>query len=178
MGFGALRVWQSLSEAQGRGRGDEELAILFTDLVGFSSWALEAGDTLAVDLVREVGRVTEPCVEEHGGRIVKRLGDGLMVVFGEPAEAIAAAHAMERGLGQVSVEGHSPALRAGVHVGRPRGRGGGPGRGAGLRGHPRAPGRGRPAPETPLALQGEGNAPGPARLHGRARPKLTRGYLI
>ena len=124
LGFGALQVWQSVSEAQGRGRGDEELAILFTDLVGFSSWALEAGDALAVELLREVGRVTEPCVEEHGGRIVKRLGDGLMAVFGEPAEAIAAAHAMERGLGQVSVDGHSPALRAGVHVGRPRKLGG------------------------------------------------------
>jgi hypothetical protein len=34
LGFGALQVWQSLSEAQGRGQGDRELAILFTDLAG------------------------------------------------------------------------------------------------------------------------------------------------
>ena len=42
--MGALQVWQSLSEAQGRGQGDREVAILFTDLVGFSDWVLEAGD--------------------------------------------------------------------------------------------------------------------------------------
>lgn len=38
-----LQLWQSLSEATGRGRGGEPLALLFTDLVGFSSWALKAG---------------------------------------------------------------------------------------------------------------------------------------
>ena len=43
LGMAGLQVWQSLSEAAGRGRGDQELAILFTDLVGFSSWALRRG---------------------------------------------------------------------------------------------------------------------------------------
>jgi adenylate cyclase len=41
LGLGAVQVWQAFSEAQGRGRGDVELAIVFTDLSGFSSWALE-----------------------------------------------------------------------------------------------------------------------------------------
>src|SRR3954469_15090344 len=67
VGFGALQVWQTLSEAQGRGHGDRELAILFTDLVGFSSWALDAGDTLALDLLRQVGQCLEPIVAEDGG---------------------------------------------------------------------------------------------------------------
>src|SRR4051795_2098777 len=44
IGLGALQVWQAVSEAQGRGRGQREVAILFTDLVEFSAWALEAGD--------------------------------------------------------------------------------------------------------------------------------------
>jgi adenylate cyclase len=39
LGLGALQVWQALSEAQGRGRGERDLAILFTDLVEFSAWA-------------------------------------------------------------------------------------------------------------------------------------------
>ncbi len=55
VGLSALQVWQALSESQGRGRGERELAILFTDLVDFSAWALEAGDTMAVDLLRQVG---------------------------------------------------------------------------------------------------------------------------
>jgi adenylate cyclase len=44
LGFGGLQVWQSLSGAAGRGRGNEEIAVMFTDLAGFSSWALQAGD--------------------------------------------------------------------------------------------------------------------------------------
>jgi adenylate cyclase len=36
----ALQGWQRLSEAQGRGRGELDVAVLFTDLAGFSSWAL------------------------------------------------------------------------------------------------------------------------------------------
>ncbi|HEY2637438.1 MAG TPA: hypothetical protein VGI54_08640, partial [Solirubrobacteraceae bacterium] len=51
VGLGAMQVWQSLAEAQGRGRGERELTLLFTDLVGFSSWALESGDTAAVELL-------------------------------------------------------------------------------------------------------------------------------
>ena len=45
VGLSAFQVWQSVSEAQGRGHGHAEKAILFTDLVEFSDWALEAGDT-------------------------------------------------------------------------------------------------------------------------------------
>src|SRR5437588_12976879 len=81
LGLGALQVFQALSEAQGRGRGDREVTILFTDLVDFSSWALEAGDEATLELLRKVGRAGETAISDHGGRVVKRLGDGLMAVF-------------------------------------------------------------------------------------------------
>jgi hypothetical protein len=68
VGFAGLQVWQSLSEATGRGRGEVELALLFTDLVGFSSWALSAGDGAALTLLREVGTAVETAVLAHGGR--------------------------------------------------------------------------------------------------------------
>ena len=73
VGMSALQVWQGLSEAQGRGRGDRELAIVFTDLADFSTWALDAGDTQAVALLREVGSAIEPEICSRGGEIVKRL---------------------------------------------------------------------------------------------------------
>ncbi len=123
-GLGVLQVWQTLSEAQGRGHGEQELAILFTDLVGFSAWALEAGDTLAVDLLRRVAGTVEPVVVDSGGRIVKRLGDGLMAVFADPGAAVEAACEARAGLQEVEVAGHRPRLRAGIHVGRPRKLGG------------------------------------------------------
>jgi len=91
LGLASLQLWQSLSEATGRGLGDRELAVLFTDLVGFSSWALEAGDGAAVELLREVGTAVEGAIQDRAGRIVKRLGDGLMAVFYSAQEAVDAA---------------------------------------------------------------------------------------
>ena len=70
--------------------GDDRLAIVFTDLVGFSDWALEAGDDISLELLREVAEAIEPPVVDHGGEVVKRLGDGMMAVFGD-ADAAAAA---------------------------------------------------------------------------------------
>ncbi|HEX8067928.1 MAG TPA: adenylate/guanylate cyclase domain-containing protein [Thermoleophilaceae bacterium] len=120
LGLGALQVWQALSEAQGRGRGDRELAIVFTDLVDFSSWALDAGDEATLELLRRVGRAQESAISAREGRVVKRLGDGLMAVFGEPQDAVEAAHDARRGVAEVELDGYRPKLRAGVHVGRPR----------------------------------------------------------
>jgi adenylate cyclase len=117
VGMSALQVWQGVSEAQGRGRGERELTIVFTDLAGFSTWALDAGDTQAVALLRAVGSAIEPELCSRGGEIVKRLGDGLMAVFDDPVRAVEAAHASARALEGVH---DAPPLRAGIHLGRPR----------------------------------------------------------
>jgi adenylate cyclase len=119
-GMTTLQMWQAVSESQGRGRGSEQLAIVFTDLADFSDWALEAGDDDALRLLRDVGRAIEPAVSEHGGEVVKRLGDGLMAVFDEAGEALAAIELARERLREVEANGYDPLLRAGVHWGRPR----------------------------------------------------------
>ena len=124
LGLGALQVWQGLSEATGRGRGTEEVALLFTDLVGFSSWALEVGDEAAVELLREVGDALEEAIEGHGGAVVKHLGDGAMAAFERSTDAVAAALDARDAMEAIEVEGHRPRLRSGVHSGKPRKLGG------------------------------------------------------
>jgi adenylate cyclase len=119
IGLSALQVWESIS-AQGADQGERELAIMFTDLVDFSNWSLRAGDTVAVELLREVGAGIEPAVKGHGGVVVKRLGDGLMAVFGDPGSAVAAALDAREAVAKVELEGYRPKLRAGIHIGRPR----------------------------------------------------------
>jgi adenylate cyclase len=124
LGFGALQLWQGLSEAQGRGYGERELTIMFTDIVDFSSWALEAGDAAAVELLRQVDDAVASAVSSHGGEVIKRLGDGLMAVFEHPPAAVDAGQEACRATARVEVDGYRPELRVGTHVGRPRRLGG------------------------------------------------------
>ncbi len=119
-GLSALQVWQSLTDLDGRSRGERELTIVFTDLVDFSNWALEAGDESALVLLRDVGEAIEPPVRNLGGEIVKRLGDGMMATFTEPAEALEAVFEAQRRLAWVEAPGYRPRIRAGMHVGYPQ----------------------------------------------------------
>jgi adenylate cyclase len=124
VGLAGLQVWQSLSEAAGRGRGDQSLALLFTDLVGFSSWALKAGDAATLQLLREVGTAEETAIVAQRGRIVKRLGDGLLASFLTVQDAVEAALDAHESVAAVEIDGYTPRMRAGVHYGRPRRLGG------------------------------------------------------
>src|SRR4051812_1118755 len=124
LSLGALQVWQSMLESVGRGRGSGELAILFTDLVGFSSWAMSAGDDEALALLRQVSAATEPPVVAARGRVVKRLGDGLMAVLPSAQAAFDAVCDAHRRLEAIEVAGYRPVIRAGIHTGRPRAIGG------------------------------------------------------
>jgi len=101
-------------------RDEGPLTLLFTDLVGFSSWALEVGDDMAVTLLREATRAVEVPVGHHHGRVVKRLGDGVMATFRESQHAFDAVQEARVRLARVEVAGHTPRLRAGLHTGRPR----------------------------------------------------------
>lgn len=124
LGLTALQAWQRLAEKQDRGRGKVDVAILFTDLVGFSSWALEAGDAAAVRLLREVAEAIEPPVAARQGEVVKRLGDGLMAAFWDAPDAVEAAFESSERIASVEVGGYRPRLRTGIHLGRPRKLGG------------------------------------------------------
>ncbi len=119
-----LQLWQSLSEATGRGRGDVDLALLYADIVDSSSIALIAGDEITVELLRAVATTLERCVEERGGRIVRRLGDGVIASFVSALTAVEAALDIQDAMLGFEVGGYSVRMRIGVHWGRPRRLGG------------------------------------------------------
>ena len=120
LGLMSLHAWQRMAESQGRGRGAVDVAVLFTDLVGFSDWALRSGDERAIGLLREVSEAIEPPMLERGGEVVKRLGDGLMAVFGDAPSATEAAFKARERAASIEVDGYRPQLRTGIHLGRPR----------------------------------------------------------
>jgi adenylate cyclase len=123
-GLTALQVWQGVARSEGDAHGDRPVAIAFTDLADFSSWALDAGDTAALTLLRDVADAIEPPVRENGGQVVKRLGDGMMAVFGDPASGLDAILEARRRLADVEASGYDARIRAGLHCGRPRELGG------------------------------------------------------
>ncbi|QTJ65656.1 adenylate/guanylate cyclase domain-containing protein [Rhodococcus sp. ZPP] len=120
MSLGALQVWQALLERTGRGRGTREVTIVFTDLVGFSSWSLPAGDTATLALLRDVAKAIETPMVDRGGHVVKRMGDGVMAVFPSPDRAVDAVFAAQDALRNVEADGYRPRMRVGIHTGVPR----------------------------------------------------------
>lgn len=68
---------------------------------------------------RFVHRVRNEVLPKHGGRLVKSLGDGMLLEFERVPQAVAAALDLQRGLAAPSAEDSSAAgidLRIGVHI--------------------------------------------------------------
>lgn len=87
------------------------LTVMFTDLEGFTRFTAEHGDEVAAALVADHQKVVGPVVRSRGGRIVKHLGDGLMITFPAPEAAVLAA------LELVEAIDAPLRLRAGLHLG-------------------------------------------------------------
>ena len=115
-----LQVWQALTERVSGKPANPEVTLVFTDLVGFSDWSLRAGDDATLKLLRRVTQVTEPPLLEAGGHVVKRMGDGSMAVFADPATAVRAVLTALEAVKSVEVGGYTPLMRAGIHTGRPQ----------------------------------------------------------
>jgi class 3 adenylate cyclase len=120
LSLGVLQVWQAMTERVSRRPANPEVTLVFTDLVGFSTWSLEAGDEAALTLLRQVARAVEPPLLDAGGHIVKRMGDGIMAVFRDPSVALRAVLAAKEALKSVEVAGYTPRMRVGIHTGRPQ----------------------------------------------------------
>jgi adenylate cyclase len=120
LGLAVLQVAEWAGADLRPGPRDTEVAILFTDLVGFSSWALSAGDEASLEALRRIDATTSAVVEEHEGEVVKRLGDGMMAVFPDVGCALTAAEACLREVGKLRCDGYEPHMRAGLHFGTPQ----------------------------------------------------------
>jgi class 3 adenylate cyclase len=118
--LGALQIWQALTERVSRAPSNSESTLVFTDLVGFSNWSLRSGDDATLTLLRRVSQAVEPPLLDTGGRIVKRMGDGIMAVFRDPLVAVGAVLEAQDAIATVEVNGYTPRMRVGIHTGRPQ----------------------------------------------------------
>jgi adenylate cyclase len=94
-------------------RLDRPPAMCFLDLTGFTRLTEERGDQAAADLAARLAGLVRRSSQEHDGRPVKWLGDGVMFYFREPAAAVLAAVEMVEAVGRHGL----PPARVGVHAG-------------------------------------------------------------
>lgn len=94
-------------------------AILFTDLVGFTEFTECSGDRAALATLDHQSRVVEDVVgESDGARVVKELGDGLLIWFDQVTDGAERALALLGHLRTAHRDGAFPlAVRMGLHHG-------------------------------------------------------------
>ena len=61
-----------------------QVTILFTDMVGFTTFSERAGEEAAFTLMQSLAQLMEDAVREQGGVVQGFTGDGVMAVFGAP----------------------------------------------------------------------------------------------
>ena len=98
-------------------------AIVFTDIAGFTEFTAVRGDEAALTLLALQERLVREEMDDLG-RIVKELGDGLMLWFGDPCQAISVALALQERFDREAAAEELPLwVRMGVHYGQPARRG-------------------------------------------------------
>ena len=96
------------------------LSVMFTDIVGSTSYFDRFGDTAGLAMVHLNAQLGIAAVREFGGTVVKTIGDSVMAEFPDPKVAVKAAIAMQRRLVELNSElpeHRRMQIRIGIHCG-------------------------------------------------------------
>jgi class 3 adenylate cyclase len=92
---------------------DRALAtIVFTDIVGSTERAVSLGDRRWRTLLQSHDQAARGIIKEHGGRLIKLTGDGVLATFDGPGRAIRGAFALRDALDLLGI-----GVRVGLHTG-------------------------------------------------------------
>jgi len=94
-------------------------AVLFSDMRGYSA-LMSTDEERALRLLAEHDRIITPIVALHHGRLIKKIGDALMVSFGSGGDAVDCAVDIQESLARYNESrDHDDqiVIRIGVHVG-------------------------------------------------------------
>jgi class 3 adenylate cyclase len=96
---------------------------MFTDLVGFTEFISDHGDAVVLDLLAVQEQLVRQSLPPRA-RLVKELGDGLMLSFDDPCDAVATGLALQERFESEAANSDFPLwVRIGLHSGRPLPRG-------------------------------------------------------
>jgi len=102
-----------LANAGLHSRLDRPPAMCFLDISGYTRLTQEQGDAAAAELAARLGRIVQRISVEHGGQPVKWLGDGVMLHFPDPGQAVIGALEMVRAVHGAGL----PPAHVGLHAG-------------------------------------------------------------
>lgn len=95
-------------------QGTVETTIVFLDLASFTELTQTKGDRAAMDTLTRLESTVRLLALDHDGKLVKQIGDALMLAFRRPASAAAFAHGV---LEAARRDPAMPALHIGMHTG-------------------------------------------------------------
>ena len=88
-------------------------SIVFADMSGFTRLTEEFGDEVAARRASTLSRIASAAAAAHGGRLVKQLGDGVMLAFDGIGDGVGAAGALRVSAAAAGL----PALHTGISAG-------------------------------------------------------------
>lgn len=100
---------------------DGTVTIVFSDMEGFSAMTQRLGDQAAHQVVKAHNRIVRRAVRTHAGQEVELQGDGFLLAFPDPAQALRCAATIQRHCAEYSQRHPQTPIRVriGLHCGTP-----------------------------------------------------------
>jgi adenylate cyclase len=96
------------------GRGSVEATIVFVDIESFTELTETQGDQAAIDVMTRLDAIARPLALERDGKVVKHIGDALMLTFRRAPDATSFAAGLHDAAAR---DPGIPSLRIGIHCG-------------------------------------------------------------
>jgi adenylate cyclase len=94
--------------------GESTATVLFVDLAGFTPLTVTLGDQGVAEVLRLFASMVRALANEHGGRIIKQIGDAFMLVFDRAPDAVRFGLDLR---GRAAEHTDCPGLHLGAHYG-------------------------------------------------------------
>ena len=95
---------------------DGHVVIVFSDIEGSTQHNEALGDRGWVKVLERHNKLIYKLVDDHGGHVVKSQGDGFMIAFGDPEQAVLCSIEVQQALHD-SADSGAIRVRFGIHMG-------------------------------------------------------------
>lgn len=117
----ALQIFRDLFSSEALRPGEHisvgKAALVFTDLKNSTKMYRQIGDAKAFGYVMNHFDILKTAISENEGAVVKTIGDAVMGVFLEPANAVKAMLMAKVGMMQLAAPSEEVLLKTGIHFG-------------------------------------------------------------